>query len=86
MRWSDTGYIVKETIKGLPQAGKKVLGVPGEALGKAMKAPFVLGKKVIDYKNKQEKGVEQYKKSKLKPLINKEVETGRKYREMFNKK
>jgi len=39
-RYSSTGYLVKETIKGLPEAGKKVGGAIGKGIGIAMKTPF----------------------------------------------
>ena len=39
-RYSSTGYLVRETIKGLPSAGKKVGGIIGKGIGMAMKAPF----------------------------------------------
>jgi len=39
-RFSSTGYIARETIKGLPEAGKKVGGAIGKFIGRAMKSPF----------------------------------------------
>ena len=39
-RLTSTGWLVRETIKGFPEASKKVGGVIGKTVGRIMKAPF----------------------------------------------
>ncbi len=51
---TSTGFLARETVKGLPEAGKKVGGAIGKTVGKIMKAPFSAGKKVIERINKPE--------------------------------
>jgi hypothetical protein len=36
---TDTGWIIRKTIEGLPEAGKKVGGAIGKTVGKAMQVP-----------------------------------------------
>jgi len=73
---TSTGWLVGETIKGLPEAGEKVGKTIGKAVGKVMKAPFSVVKAVgkaikgtppkplspEETKSRQEK-LEQIKKS-----------------------
>lgn len=42
---TSTGWLVRETIKGLPEAGEKVGKVIGREIGKSMKLPFGFLKK-----------------------------------------
>jgi hypothetical protein len=55
---TSTGYLVRETIKGLPEAGKTVGGAIGKAAGQAMKAPFSLAKKYYNKKQEDYKKIE----------------------------
>jgi len=39
---TSTGWLARETIKGLPEAGKEVGGKIGKAIGTRMKFPFTI--------------------------------------------
>lgn len=68
-RYSSTGYLVKETIKGLPEAGKKVGGAIGKGIGIAMKTPFAAIKSI----GKAAKGIPPKAPSPQEKLKRKEV-------------
>ena len=70
-RRTSTGWLIKETIKGLPEAGKKVGGAIGKFAGKVMKAPFSAASKMGKMANaKREKKLSPETLKKRRELLN----------------
>lgn len=76
---TSTGWLARETVKGLPEAGKKVGGAIGKIAGGIMKAPFSAAKRGIKRINKPEPALSPEEIKERKSNIDKLKKTHQEY-------